>query len=136
MHMLFTAPQEHQKTYMRDRFFNVFLAYNGFFFPDNATKIQYNDCWDFWDVTINRGILFKEGRGHGTIAQQERHWEEAKKGIAELLGVSLDHSYSSTWEAIDDNTFVDEMSVISNGSIRCPSIRLHVPLFVPSSPAL
>ena len=86
---------------------------------------SYNDVYGFWDVTFNRGLLYKEGRGHGSLQYQRDSWDKKLQLISELHGVKLEPWWEWLTPTEDSHTTGEELV---NGRVYCPGARLFLPV--------
>lgn len=96
-----------------------FWALHKIYVPQVHTA--YNDVYGFWDVTFGRGLLYKEGRGRGSLQYQQDSWIKKLADIKELHGVRLE----PWWEWLiptEDSHVTDEELV--NSRVYCPGARL------------
>ena len=95
-------------------------------------RTSYNEIYGFWDVTFNRGLLYKEGRGRGSVQYQRDSWNTKLQLISELHGVKLE-PWLEWLTPTEDSHITDEKLV--NGRVYCPGagLFLHVGSIAPHS---
>ena len=74
MNIIISSPNDGQ--YSISGLLQELYAYHGAYFNSKAIHTSYNGLYHFWDVTVNRGVLHKQGWGHGSIELQQRKWQE------------------------------------------------------------
>lgn len=95
-------------------------------YPRKITT-SYNDFYDFWDVHVYRGLLFKEGNGHGTVQYQIDKWEKIKEGVKNVHGTLYQCAGPSwSWEIPSERHFYEEKDLTKNGYVYCPAIRFFL----------
>ena len=86
---------------------------------------SYNDVYGFWDVTISRGLLYKEGHGRGSRQYQRYSWSKKLADISELHGVQLGPWWE--WLTPTEDSHVTGEELV-NSRVYCPGARLFLPV--------
>jgi hypothetical protein len=84
---------------------------------------SYNDVYGFWDVTFSRGLLYKEGRGRGSLQYQRDNWSKKLALISELHGAKLEPWWE--WLTPTEDSHVTGGEPV-NGRVYCPGARLFL----------
>ena len=126
MKLIFMKPSG--KTTFCNNLIVAYWQYHGIYFAVEKVKVSYNNFHNFWDITVDRGILYKSGNGYGTLAQQVKLWESQLEKLKELHINAQVISGGWTWEYITDNTHIepDETTSHSSNVVRCPSVRIWI----------
>lgn len=66
---------------------NAWIQYHGVFLDERDIEVKYNDCYDFWDVTVYRSCI--AGPGHGSPEYRDQNWIKQKEIINSLLNHSV-----------------------------------------------
>lgn len=102
----------------------------GAYFNSKAISSSYNNSYHFWDVTIKRGVLYKQGWGHGSIELQQRKWQEYIDIVLSLHKLNTNSTNSTTtawtWEPIVDGVYTENQTTSNDSVVLCPSIRFFL----------
>lgn len=123
MQLKIEKPNNSYRILFASDLFKSFWRYNDIFVED--LKVSYNDFHGFWDVTINRGPLFKAGYGRGSVEYQKNKWKSNIEKI-EQLHPTAKVGESWTWDDITGDCYLDENDLQNNGRVCCPAARLFI----------
>jgi hypothetical protein len=126
MKLIFTKPKG--TTTFSSNLLAAYWATHGIHFANDKVKVSYNSFHNFWDINIERGILYKSGNGCGTPLQQVKLWESQLEKLKELHPNAKFIDGGWTWEHITDAVYIEPDETLSrNGSvISCPVIRIWI----------
>ena len=125
MNIIISSPNDGQ--YSISGLLRELYAYHGAYFNSKAIHTSYNDLYHFWDVTVNRGVLYKQGWGHGSIELQQRKWQEYIDIVLSLHKLNTNSTTTAwTWEPIVDGVYIENQRTCNNSVVFCPSIRFFL----------
>ncbi len=102
-----------------------FWCVNEVYVGRDKISTSFNTVYDYWDIRVKRGVLYKDGRGHGTVDGQIDTWNKNMEKIRELHPVSQ-WSEDWSWEPVGSDVFIPDNYRVSNDMICCPSVRFFI----------
>jgi len=102
MQLKIGRPNNFHKVLFAVDLFKSYWRYNDIFVEN--VKVSYNDFHSFWDISVNRGLLYKEGCGRGSVEYQKNKWRDNIEKI-EQLHLTAETNESWSWEFITEDCY-------------------------------
>ena len=122
MKLIFEKPTSKSTTFFNNLLVDYWM-YHGIHFDITKVQTSFNTVHNFWDVTIKRGVLYKQGHGHGSTKQQEASWQKNIDALGELHPATKILESSWSWEPITENVYTDGQELCI-GAVFCPAVRI------------